>query len=55
MNEFEKGDKVVVSDKQSMFYKKQGIVKYTFDLSTEVVLKNKITIVISYKKLKKVK
>jgi hypothetical protein len=55
MNPFLKLDRVVVSDKESMFVGNKGTVKYTFESSVEVSLDNKTVIVISANKLKKLK
>jgi hypothetical protein len=55
MNPFLKLDRVVVSDKESMFVGNKGTVKYTFESSVEVALDNKTVIVISANKLKKLK
>jgi hypothetical protein len=54
-NPFKKGDRVIVSDTESQFHKLKGTVKYTFDISTEVLLDNKTTVVICYKRLQKLK
>lgn len=51
-----KSDRVVVNDKDSLFYQKKGKIVYLFsNLFVEVVLDNKTTIIIADNKLKKLK
>lgn len=52
---FNKGMRVVVSDKVSQFHGEKGIVVYKFDFMSEVKLDNKLTIIIGDSKLKQLK
>lgn len=51
-----KNDRVAVSDKESRFYNLKGTVVYLFsNLFVEVLLDNKLTLIIADNKLRKLK
>lgn len=55
VNPYRKSHKVVINNPDHFLNKKKGIVKHTFDSSVEVLLNNKLTVVINYKFLKRTK
>lgn len=55
LNPFVINDRVKVTDKDLFCFGKIGVVKYTFDISTEVKLDSGPTIIISFNKLKKLR
>lgn len=55
VNTYTKGDRVKLNDKTHFLYGNRGTVRSVFGISVEIKLDDKLTIITSYKNLKKIK